>query len=326
MSVPRKPTVLITNDDGPLGDESPFIEQFIGVLQRKLGWNIRVCIPTDQRSWIAKAFLVSEPVTLKEFAPSSDIIAEKGCWYMASGTPASCVNIALNHLFPDIDLVVRSNVANTCAMASGTLGAAMEAAIDGRRAVALSFAFYNGDISADKAENACHVACSIISKLWTSDAWSQSHASVFNINVPLILEPDPPVMITKMGQSRFGSLYHRLDNGANGSMHPATGLHIKDHKVDESSLTPSQKQLRVAVDDANPETGQDPGAQVDGSDGATYVFSASVKVNSSLEEGTDAWAVHRRAVSVTPLQPALHSLGNADQAALWVQLGFQPLP
>ncbi|KAJ2328341.1 hypothetical protein IWW51_001252 [Coemansia sp. RSA 2702] len=105
MSVPRKPTVLITNDDGPLGDESPFIEQFIGVLQRKLGWNIRVCIPTDQRSWIAKAFLVSEPVTLKEFAPSSDIIAEKGCWYMASGTPASCVNIALNHLFPDIDLV-----------------------------------------------------------------------------------------------------------------------------------------------------------------------------------------------------------------------------
>ncbi|KAJ2160701.1 hypothetical protein GGF46_002058 [Coemansia sp. RSA 552] len=108
MASSHTPVVLITNDDGPLSDESPFIETFIEVLQRELGWKVRVCIPDAQRSWIAKAFLVNEAVVLKQFGPlSTKITAEKGSWYMASGTPAGCVNIALNHLFPDIDLVVR---------------------------------------------------------------------------------------------------------------------------------------------------------------------------------------------------------------------------
>ncbi|KAJ2294943.1 hypothetical protein IW139_004101 [Coemansia sp. RSA 353] len=311
----KKPTVLITNDDGPLSDESPFIERFIAT----------------QRSWIAKAFLVNEPVVLEELVPSTDIIAKKNCWFTASGTPASCVNIALNHLFSDIDIVISgpnlgSNTANTCAMASGTLGAAMEAAIDGKRAIALSFAFFNCDISDDKAENACNIACSIISKLWESDAWTKTQAGVFNINIPLISALELPIYITRMATTQFGSLYKRLEDDKPSNIHPITGLQIKNKQADNSQLSAKQKQLRVAVDDAGAAE-SDNGARnrIDGEDGATYVFSASVAIETSAEENTDVWAVRKRAVSITPLQPALHSLGNAKQAYLWSQLGFNYL-
>ncbi|PIA17408.1 sure-like protein [Coemansia reversa NRRL 1564] len=331
----RKPTVLITNDDGPLSDESPFIETFVCALQNKLGWNIKVCIPACQRSWIAKAFLVNQPVVLKELKPSANIKTEKGCWYTASGTPASCVNIALNHLFPDVDLVISgpnlgSNVANTCAVASGTLGGAIEAAIDGRKAIALSFAFFNRDISDDKVQNACSIACSIIEKLWISDAWKSSNTSVFNINIPLVTDPEPPIYITKMGTSRFGSLYTRLEDVDEfSSTNPVTGLQVNNNKVDESNLSKSQKQLRLAVDDAKDTNPGNPSVNtrtsVDGEDGATYVFSASVAIKSAAAEGTDIWAVHQKAVSITPLKPELHSLGNSGQASLWSHLGFIPL-
>ncbi|KAJ2344092.1 hypothetical protein GGF43_005534 [Coemansia sp. RSA 2618] len=209
-------------------------------------------------------------------------------------------------------------------MASGTLGAAMEAAIDGKRSIALSFAFFNRDISDDKADNACAIACSIISKLWAADAWTQ--ARVFNINIPLVTDTNVPIYITRMGTSRFGSLYKRLEDVEASGIHPVTGLRVKDRQVDSSQLTARQRQLRVAVDDAE-DAATDNGdrSTVDGEDGATYVFSASVAVETSAEEGTDAWAVHKRAVSITPLQPALHSLGNAGQLPLWEQLGFTPL-
>ncbi|KAJ2079876.1 hypothetical protein H4R24_003475 [Coemansia sp. RSA 988] len=335
MELSQRPTVLITNDDGPLSDESPFLETFVRALQKELGWDIRVCIPACQRSWIAKAFLVNEPVVLKEFEPSADIGKKKGCWYTASGTPASCVNIALNHLFPDVNLVISgpnlgSNVANTCAMASGTLGAAMEAAIDGKKAIALSFAFFNRDISNDKVQNACRIACSIIEKLWEADAWKSSKTSVFNINIPLITNPEPPIYITKMGTSRFGSLYTRLEDVDKSSIiNPVTGLQINSCKVDSSNLSKSQKQLRLAVDDANDTDLEhlktDTRTSVDGKNGATYVFSASVAIKSAAVEGTDIWAVHQKAVSITPLRPELYSLGNSGQASLWSRLGFTPL-
>ncbi|KAJ2565004.1 hypothetical protein GGH12_001684 [Coemansia sp. RSA 1822] len=211
-------------------------------------------------------------------------------------------------------------------MASGTLGAAMEAAIDGKKAVALSFAFFNRDISDNKAENACNIACSVISKLWDSDAWSKTQAGVFNINIPLVATLDPPIYITRMATTRFGSLYKRLEDIKPSDIHPITGLQIKNKQVDNSQLSAKQKQLRVAVDDAGT-VESDSGARnrIDGEDGATYVFSASVAIETSAEENTDVWAVHKRAVSITPLQPALHSLGNAKQELLWSQLGFNPL-
>ncbi|KAI8326335.1 sure-like protein [Martensiomyces pterosporus] len=326
----RIPTVLITNDDGPPGEESPFIEAFVGALHHSLGWRTKVCIPSNQRSWIGKALLVNETVALEKYKPptkdgSGDDVDE--CWYLATGTPASCVNIALHHLFADIDLVISgpnlgSNVANTCAFASGTLGAAMEAALNGTCAAALSFAFYNRDISPAKTQNACAMACSVLDRLWQADMWGTCGAGVFNINVPLVDVADRPVYLTAMGRSRFGSLYRKTsDTNYDASINPVTGLHIK------TAGAAGETNAALAIGD-----GEDPAARKcsettadtaeDGSSGLEFVFSSSAPTNKVSGPGTDSWAVRHRFISVTPLRPELQSLGSANCEALWSSLGF----
>ncbi|KAJ1816833.1 hypothetical protein LPJ56_002230 [Coemansia sp. RSA 2599] len=211
-------------------------------------------------------------------------------------------------------------------MASGTLGAAMEAGLLDKKALALSFAFYNHDISSDKVNNASNIACMIIEKLWRSDAWGACDARVFNINVPLVDNPSPDVYMTTMGRSQFGSLYRRAgecQHEAKG-INPITGLPLSG-EMDEKT----RKHLRIAVDDGentvNSKQSADADFTLDGEDGAVYVFSASVGVNNEAGEGTDIWAVRKRAVSITPLRPELDSLGDAGQQALWKELGFTPL-
>jgi tubulin---tyrosine ligase len=71
-------------------------------------------------------------------------------WVLVDGTPASCAQIGLHHVFRErgpIDLVVSGpnfgrNSTALFALSSGTLGAAMEAAVCRQRAIALSWAHF----------------------------------------------------------------------------------------------------------------------------------------------------------------------------------------
>ncbi|KAJ1956652.1 hypothetical protein EC988_001236 [Linderina pennispora] len=281
-ALPNIPTVLITNDDGPPGEESPFIETFAAHLTAKLGWRVRVCIPAHQRSWISKAILVNEPV---------HVTSHKKDWYLATGTPASCVNIALHHLFSDIDLVISgpnlgSNIGNTCALSSGTLGAAMEAALCGTKALALSFAFYNGDIAEPKLGNACTMAVDVVEKLWRKDAWEKAGASVFNVNVPLVEHTACPVFVTRMANGPgFGSLYKPVADVDNrDGVNRITGLPTKNVAVLDDAQAHAAEKDRV------------------------FVFSAPYVCDPRPEVGTDTWAIRLCAISVTPLRPELRAI------------------
>jgi tubulin--tyrosine ligase len=70
---PRK--ILLSNDDGAPSPDSPFIEAFVQSLYRVLGlklpgvekadapWSdtsLAVVIPSSQRSWIGKSYLINE--------------------------------------------------------------------------------------------------------------------------------------------------------------------------------------------------------------------------------------------------------------------------
>ncbi len=46
-----RPTVLITNDDGPPSSSSPNIYAFAKALKEKLGWEVKVVVPDVQQSW-----------------------------------------------------------------------------------------------------------------------------------------------------------------------------------------------------------------------------------------------------------------------------------
>ncbi|TRX95606.1 hypothetical protein FHL15_003564 [Xylaria flabelliformis] len=160
--------ILVTNDDGPPGPASPYVHSLVRALQ-KAGHTVSVCLPDTQRSWIGKAHMIGQTVkpvyyrppatydTLDDSTPQGtthrypshgrDAVEE---WVLVDGTPASCAQIGLHHVFRErgpIDLVVSGpnfgrNSTALFALSSGTLGAALEAAVCRRRAIALSWAHF----------------------------------------------------------------------------------------------------------------------------------------------------------------------------------------
>jgi tubulin--tyrosine ligase len=56
--------VLLTNDDGPPSTTgSPFVYPFALALKRQLGWNVSVVVPSSQKSWVGKSFLITQTAT-----------------------------------------------------------------------------------------------------------------------------------------------------------------------------------------------------------------------------------------------------------------------
>ncbi|KAI1118355.1 survival protein sure-like phosphatase/nucleotidase [Nemania sp. NC0429] len=160
--------ILVTNDDGPPGPASPYVHSLVRALQ-KAGHAVSVCLPDTQRSWIAKAHMIGRTVKPVYYRPpaaydTQDDSTPQGTihrlpsrgrdaveeWVLVDGTPASCAQIGLHHVFRErgpIDLVVSGpnfgrNSTALFALSSGTLGAALEAAVCRRRAIALSWAHF----------------------------------------------------------------------------------------------------------------------------------------------------------------------------------------
>ncbi|KAG8874762.1 hypothetical protein FRB97_005663 [Tulasnella sp. 331] len=50
------------NDDGPPSHESPYIFGLYMELTRKLGWDVKVVIPSSQKSWIGKAYQIKDTI------------------------------------------------------------------------------------------------------------------------------------------------------------------------------------------------------------------------------------------------------------------------
>lgn len=123
--------------------------------------------------------------------PSADGNVEE--WILVDGTPASCVQIGLNHFFQDrgpIDLVVSGpnygrNTTALFALSSGTLGAALEAAVCKRKAIALSFAFFSRNHDPQIIDAACRHSVKVIEALYKQWPTDES-ADLYSVNVPLV--------------------------------------------------------------------------------------------------------------------------------------------
>jgi 5'/3'-nucleotidase SurE len=111
-------------------------------------------------------------------------------WILIDGTPASCTQIGLYHIFKDrspIDLVVSGpnygrNTTAVFALSSGTIGGAMEGAMNGKRSIALSYAFDSREHDPEIIASASKLSTRLIEKLakeWPDDV------HLYSINVPL---------------------------------------------------------------------------------------------------------------------------------------------
>lgn len=136
-----KPLILVTNDDGMF---APGIRALVSVV-RELG-EIVVVAPNSPQSGKGHAITIEDPIRLHEVDMFEGIPA-----YECSGTPVDCVKLAKNILLKDrtIDLCVsginHGSNASINIMYSGTMSAAMEAAMEGINSIGFSLLNYSMD-------------------------------------------------------------------------------------------------------------------------------------------------------------------------------------
>ncbi len=130
-----KKLLLLTNDDGYT---SPGLRALWEALDGD--YETLVVAPKRQRSWIGKAITNPGPLTLE-----TETVDGKAVYIINDGLPADCTNIGLYHLClrkPDMvisGINIGPNFTSSLALASGTVGAALEAAENGVLGMAVSF-------------------------------------------------------------------------------------------------------------------------------------------------------------------------------------------
>ncbi|KAF2278648.1 sure-like protein [Westerdykella ornata] len=232
--------ILVTNDDGPPSNHSsPYIHSLVTTLQQA-GHTVSVVLPHTQRSWIGKAHLVGHAVKPTYFRPSPLTIdpatgrfsntgstsphplpksSSSEEWILIDSTPASCVQVGLYHYFSSrgpIDLVISGpnygrNSTAVFALSSGTIGGAMEAAVCGKRAIALSYAFFDRNHDARIISEASALAARLVQHLY--DHWDEG-THLYTVNVPLVEGVEKrKVVYTEMLQNfwRSGSCFQAVE-------------------------------------------------------------------------------------------------------------------
>ena len=137
--------ILIVNDDGIQSEGLKKLAE--AALRYGRVWTVA---PTDQCSAMSQKISVFEKITV---TPSAFPVPVESAWAVC-GTPADCVKAALSGLLPERPDIVLSGINNGYNAGfdiaySGTVGAAMEALMQGIPAIAFSNG-YNGSFgSAD---------------------------------------------------------------------------------------------------------------------------------------------------------------------------------
>jgi 5'/3'-nucleotidase SurE len=215
----------LVNDDGPPSPVSPYILPLVRALQAA-GHRVSVAIPDTPMSWIGKAHLVGKTVDATIFSPDGGAVDDDP-WFLVGGTPASCVQLGLFHLFsrkPPVDLVISGpnhgrNATTVYTLSSGTVGGALEAAQCRKHAVALSFA--SKDLQPTEViQAACRLSVRLVHHLF----WQWQHGvELYCVNVPMRKDVDERQVFYTVPQPSFwskSSLFRDITadtNGVNGA-------------------------------------------------------------------------------------------------------------
>jgi 5'-nucleotidase len=173
--------ILITNDDGINAPGLKVIHDIASAVAGP-GGEVWTVAPAFEQSGVGHCISYTHPFMVAELGERR---------FAAEGSPADCVLAALYDIMPARpDLVLsgvnRGNNAAENTLYSGTIGAAMEAALQGLPAMALSqfFGPDNRDLDNPFEAAAVHGAA-LVSKLLDRDTWDRGdYHSFININFP----------------------------------------------------------------------------------------------------------------------------------------------
>ncbi|KAF7306944.1 SurE domain-containing protein [Mycena indigotica] len=205
-------------------------------------------------------------------------------WILLDGTPSTCVNVALHNLFPSqIDLVISGpnlgrnvgyagfnkrttdpsadigyisllhqfaciifiRLPAAFALSSGTLGAALDAALAKTRAIAVSYGTVIHPTPPTFAPPAHQLACDIITRLVSDDSSFKS-ADLYNVNIPLVegLLSDEGLKVawTFMWRNHYGRLFKTVPANDGGP------LSFKFAPSMDSLIQPAESDVPVGSD------------------------------------------------------------------------------
>lgn len=175
----NRPLILVSNDDGIT---APGIRNLVEAVKH-LG-EIVIVAPDSPQSAMGHAVTISKPLRLDKTDVYGDILA-----YQCSGTPADCVKLAVDkvlHRKPDLMVSGINHGSNSSinVLYSGTMSAAMEAAIEGIPAAGFSLCDFAYDADFSLARKvATRVAQNILEN-------GLAPATLLNVNIPKVKEED----------------------------------------------------------------------------------------------------------------------------------------
>ncbi|KAK5122023.1 hypothetical protein LTR85_004269 [Meristemomyces frigidus] len=301
--------ILVTNDDGPPNAESsPYVLPFVRTLEAA-GHTVSVILPDTQRSWIGKAHIVGQDVKATHYWPPAqnpEVHTDDASshddgthpWILVNSTPASCAQLGLGQLFfqerGKIDLVISGpnygrNTTAVFALSSGTLGAALEAAVCGYRAIAVSFAFFDRLNISEVVAESCQQGVRVCEYLAKTGTWGDGR--LFSVNVPLRKGvADAKVVWTKMLQNewRKGACFVEL---------PAAAT-VDNPEAEEAQLRRQESSEGVESGSAAPSSSKWQQRHFKWAPRFTDVYEAVNKAG----PGSDGWAVKEGETSITAIR------------------------
>ncbi len=183
--------ILLTNDDG-------VTSQGILLLAKILSEEHEVVVvaPESERSAVGHAITIRMPIWVEELN-----ICDCAKVYSTTGTPADCVKLGIDVLFPDPDLVIsgvnKGPNLGTDVIYSGTVSGALEGAMSGYPSIAVSSA----DFAKPDFRSAALFIKDFIKKF---DFSILPQFTALNINVPAIpYEKIKGVKLTKQSKRRW---------------------------------------------------------------------------------------------------------------------------
>eukprot|EP00929_Paragymnodinium_shiwhaense_P080017 TRINITY_DN41708_c1_g1_i1.p1 TRINITY_DN41708_c1_g1~~TRINITY_DN41708_c1_g1_i1.p1 ORF type:complete len:337 (+),score=48.56 TRINITY_DN41708_c1_g1_i1:101-1111(+) len=225
MTYTKRLRILLTNDDGPPAEKSRYILPFYRAL-RERGHSVHVCIPSEHRSWASKAMNPWQKVSVKTL----DLAEDRNDWWLCEeAMPAVAANIGLHHGPGPFDLLISGpnfgrNTASAFVLSSGTLAGALEAALGGWKAVAVSFdnekkEMMMGDAGAASASALASASARTIDLIERLVADWPANVELFNVNVPVAscdacLRPPQEVLTCIESRARYHSAFQVSSKGA----------------------------------------------------------------------------------------------------------------
>ena len=207
--------ILLTNDDGY---KSAGFLPLLKELSKE--FSVVAVTPDREKSWIGKAVTTKKVLKVKKVKLDGFEI------FTTNGTPADCVQIGLYNILDSFPKMVVSginqgaNVGHARILSSGTVGAAMEASIEGVKALASSLRI-PGEIKKtldlfDKKnyvvfENPAKITAKLVKIL--IDKKFDDDVDLFSVNIPYDVSPNTKIEITKPFKESYGKLFYEKEEG-----------------------------------------------------------------------------------------------------------------